>query len=417
MTELLETWLIEFGIPTTGVAQAKLVVLIVCLGIVIMTIDRLVKVILVRWIRSFIEKLESPLGNAFLEKKVFLAVANLVHIVAIQAAVPVAFGDFPDYLPIAYIANEIYIIIAVLRILSAGFNALGAHARQIPALQDKPIDSYIQLAKIVNFCIGGLFILSILLGKSLPYLFGTLGATSAILLLVFKDSILGFVASIQVSVNDIIRIGDWIENPKYGADGDVTQITLTTVKVQNWDKTITTIPTYALISDSFKNWRGMRESGGRRIKRPIFFKIDSFRFCDDELLNRMRRIPLLTDYLDDRTASSPYEAHALTNIGLFRHYTTAYLQTHPHINRDLLIMARQLEPREHGLPLEIYAFTNTVAWIEYEAIQADIFDHLLTIASEFDLEIFQKPSARDVKGIGMTTGAISEDRQSSTSSC
>ncbi|SVA90936.1 uncharacterized protein METZ01_LOCUS143790, partial [marine metagenome] len=366
MTDILETWLIEFGIPITGVAQAKLVVLIVSLGIVILTIDRLVKMILVRWIRSLIERLESPLGNTFLEKKVFRAVANFVHIVAIQTAIPVAFSDFPEYLPIAYIANEIYIIIAVLWILSAGFNALGAHARQIPALQDKPIDSYIQLAKIVNICIGGLFILSILLGKSLPYLFGTLGATSAILLLVFKDSILGFVASIQVSVNDIVRIGDWIENPKYGADGDVIQITLTTVKVQNWDKTITTIPTYALISDSFKNWRGMRESGGRRIKRPIYLKICSFRFCDDGMMDRMQRIPLLTDYLKDRTVSGPHEAHALTNIGLFRRYINAYLRAHPHINRDLLLMVRQLEPQEHGLPLEIYAFTNTVEWIEYE---------------------------------------------------
>ena len=401
MTELLEIWLTDLGLPTTGLAQTKLVVLIVGLGIVIMTIDRLVKWLAVRWIRSLVARLNSPLGKAFLDKRVFRSVANLVHVIAIQAAIPLAFSDFPQYLPVAYIANEIYIIIAILMILNTGFNAIGAYARQIPALQDKPTDSYVQLAKIVNYCIGGLFILSILLGKSLPYLFGTLGATSAILLLVFKDSILGFVASIQLSVNDIVRIGDWIENPKYGADGDVIQITLTTVKVQNWDKTITTIPTYALVSDSFKNWRGMRESGGRRIKRSIYFKTDSFRFCDEQVLDRIRENPHMSGFLSKQNAVTQNDSEPVTNIGLFRRYATEYLREHSKINHGLLFMVRQLAPREYGLPLEVYAFTNTVAWTEYEDIQADIFDHLLTVASEFELEVFQQPSGKDMERIGL----------------
>ncbi len=333
-------------------------------------------------------------------------------IVFLQYTLPAVFKDYVTLLPFISILLEILIIIGVLIVISTFLNGLGSFTKQLKYLQDKPIDSYVQLGMIVNFGIGAIFILSILLGKSLPYLFGTLGAASAVLLLIFKDSILGFVASIQVSANDIVRIGDWIENPKYGADGTVTQINLTTVKVQNWDKTITTIPTYSLISDAFKNWRGMTESGGRRIMRSIYFNTESFEFLDDAVIEQLKKMPLLADYLAKKQEeisrhnaktnagkSQQKYMRRLTNIGTFRAYTKAYLENHPGINQGMTLIVRQLQPEEYGLPLQIYCFTNTTEWVAYESIQADIFDHLLTIAPHFGLEVFQKPSGRDFQGL------------------
>ena len=403
MFQSLNQRLLDIGIPLEWSVYVKFGLLLAVAVIVVVGLDWLTKWLFIRWIRELIKRIENPLLDAIVEKRVLRAIGNVVHVVAIQLMIPIVFTDFRIVIPVARTVNELYIVLILLIILSSFFNALGHYTKQLPSLSDKPIDSYVQLSKIIIFSIGVLFGLSIILGKSLPYLFGTLGATSAILLLVFKDTILGFVASIQLSVNDMVRIGDWIENPKYGADGDVIQITLTTVKVQNWDKTITTIPTYVLVSDAFKNWRGMKESGGRRIKRAIYFKMDSFRFCDEALLERVRGIALLKEELNEAAIFPPADTRPdrepLTNIGLFRQYAELYLQAHPQLNHDLLCMVRQLAPREYGLPLEIYAFTSTVAWVEYEAIQAKIFDHLLTITPLFDLDIYQMPSGKDIESI------------------
>ena len=401
MLQSLNQYLLAVGVPLSWSVYVKFGLLLATAVIVVVAVDWLTKWLFVRWIRGVIERIGNPLLDSILEKRVIRAMGNVAHVLAIQLLIPFVFVDFPTATPAAFIANELYIVLIILIVLSALFNALGHYTKKMPSLADKPIDSYVQLSKIVIFSIGLLFGLSIILGKSLPYLFGTLGATSAILLLVFKDTILGFVASIQLSVNDMVRIGDWIENPKYGADGDVIQITLTTVKVQNWDKTITTIPTYALVADAFKNWRGMTESGGRRIKRAIYFKMDSFRFCDEALLKRLSDIALMKEALNKVAISSPVDTQPSeeppTNIGLFRQYAELYLRAHPALNHDLMCMVRQLAPREYGLPLEIYAFTSTVAWVEYEAIQANIFDHLLTMASLFDLDIYQMPSGKDME--------------------
>ncbi|MEC8832404.1 MAG: mechanosensitive ion channel domain-containing protein, partial [Bacteroidota bacterium] len=254
----------------------------------------------------------------------------------------------------------------------------------------------------------GILILSILANRSIMYFFGAFGAMTAIVLLVFKDTLLGFIASIQLAANDMIRVGDWVQMDKYGADGDVIEINLTTVKVRNWDKTISTVPTYSFISDSFKNWRGMEEAGARRISRSIYINQQSIKFCDAELIERFRKIHLLAPYIERKLkeieqynienkidTSQVSNGRRITNIGTFRAYLLSYIQHHPKINKDLTILVRQLAPTELGIPIQIYAFCNDIVWVNYEAVQSDIFDHALAVVSQFDLEIFQSPSGSD----------------------
>jgi miniconductance mechanosensitive channel len=257
----------------------------------------------------------------------------------------------------------------------------------------------------------GVFALSITLDKS-PWVFlSGLGAMTAVVLLIFKDAILGLVAGIQLSANDMVRPGDWIEMSKYGADGDVMEVTLTTVKVRNWDKTITTIPTYALISDSFRNWRGMTMSGGRRIKRSVWIDVNSIRFCSPEMIEKFERIALLKEYVRSKREelekynreqgvddASPVNGRRMTNVGTFRAYLVQYLRHHPQVHQQLTLLVRQLQPTEKGLPIEVYVFSSDQRWVEYEAIQADIFDHILAVLPEFGLRPFQSPSGADIAG-------------------
>ncbi|HEY9135490.1 MAG TPA: mechanosensitive ion channel domain-containing protein, partial [Pseudomonadales bacterium] len=278
---------------------------------------------------------------------------------------------------------------------------------------EKPIRGYSQVAKILAYMVAGIFVISILLNKEPWSLLTGLGAMSAILLLVFKDSILGFIAAVQIASYNMIRRGDWVEMSKYDSDGEVLDISLHTVKVQNWDKTISTIPTQAFINESFKNWRGMEESGGRRIKRAISIDMDSIRFCDDALLEKFSKSEVIGDYIKGkRQEVSAYNAEKgydpretingrrLTNIGTFRAYVEAYLRRHKEINMNMTFMVRQLAPSDKGLPIEIYVFCRDQRWAYYEAIQADIFDHLLSVLPEFDLWVFQSPSARSVLNLG-----------------
>ena len=284
------------------------------------------------------------------------------------------------------------------------------HRRVVPI--QFPLRGLIQSIKLVASVLFVLLAISILMGKSPIILFSGLGALSAVLLLVFKDPILGLVAGIQLSTNNMLSVGDWLEMPKYGADGDVMDIALTTVKVQNWDKTITTIPTYALISDSFKNWRGMSDAGGRRIKRSVLLEISGIRFLDVEMLEHLKKSNLLSSYLErkmkkiahangEKSEEIPISLNArkLTNVGTFRAYLVSYLKAHPGIHSDLGLIVRQLEPTGEGLPIQIYAFTNTTDWNEYEAIQSDIFDHVLAILPEFSLRAHEAPTGHDVRAL------------------
>lgn len=284
-------------------------------------------------------------------------------------------------------------------------------SRRFPFTAHLPLKGIVQGIKLISAIVVGILIISLLLGQSPAILISGLGAMAAVLMLVFKDPILGLVAGIQLSANDMLRLGDWLEMPKYGADGAVTDIGLTTVKVQNWDNTITTIPTWSLVSDSFKNWSGMSASGGRRIKRSISVDTTSIHFLGDEEQQRLIQAKLLKPYLDSRSqeisawnqehssGDSILNQRQLTNIGTFRAYLNEYLVNHPRIRKDMTLMVRQLAPDANGLPIEIYCFTNTVAWLEYEAIQADIFDHIFAVVEEFGLRIHQTPTGNDIRSL------------------
>ena len=380
----------------------------------------LVKGFVLNFTRSLTEKTKTKTGKYLLEEKFFHRLAHLAPAFVISALSSLCFSDAPDsavesvastigapgfsLLSLIDTLVNLYLVFIGLWVIDAVINT-GLKLYQHSKLSTKlPLKGICQAIKIVINASGLIFILSILLDKSPLYFFSGLGALTAVLLLVFKDAILGLVAGIQLSVNNMIRPGDWIEMPKYGADGDVIEVSLTTVKVQNFDKTITSIPAHAMVSDAFKNWRGMSESGGRRIKRSIFIDISSIRFLDSVKLNELRKIELLQEYLkakledigegdDVKNGQSSLNQRNLTNIGTFRAYCLAYLRANPSIHKEgMTLLVRQLAPTEKGVPIEIYVFVNDTRWVHYEGIQGDIFDHLLASLHTFDLRAFQLPS-------------------------
>jgi len=340
-------------------------------------------------------------------------VARIIPLTIAYQITPVLFSELPVLIPITHRIFTVFFVILFVRIARAVFKAGRDALKDMPHYRDKPLDSYVQIASLALYIIAAILIFSQLTGRSVLTFLTAMGAASAVLLLIFKDTILGFVASIQISTNDIVRLGDWITMPKFGADGDVTEINLTTVKVTNWDMTITTIPTYALIADSFQNWRGMKQSGGRRIKRSILIKINSIRYLDEAEITELERVQLLKPYIEEmREMLKVYNAeHAvdnsikvngrnLTNVGLFRKYVDLYLADHPQIHSDMTRMVRQQPPNEFGLPIEIYCFTKTTQWEAYEVIMADIFDHLLASTKYFKVVVFERPAADDMRMMG-----------------
>lgn len=409
----LDKWFIEdFGLDPLLALYLKLLTLILLLFILSFFSWYLTKILIVRFVHKIFLKTKVIWDDVLIEKKVFEKISYLVPAFITVFIAPYIFGDFPKVISFVIILSNIFIVIVIIRIATTVLTVFDQIVSNTLILKDKPITSYIQVLKIVVYFIGGILILSLILGKSPFYFLGAMGAMTAILLLIFKDTILGFVASIQMSVYDMVRVGDWISMPKYDADGDVMSINLNTVKVQNWDKTITTIPTYAFITDSFKNWRGMSDSGGRRIKRAIYLKVSSFQFCDEKMLSQFKKYKLIQDYiiakendvqksnskiLDDEIVS--VNIRRLTNIGVFRIYAEKYITVHPDINKEMIIMVRQLETTSKGLPLEIYCFSSEKEWLQYEIIISDIFDHLLTITSEFELEVFEEPTGNDFRNI------------------
>ena len=308
---------------------------------------------------------------------------------------------------------SLFMIFISVRAIEAFLNAVNNYYETLPRSKERPIKGYIQIVVILVYVFGIVFMIGLLTGQSPWVLVSGLGALTAVILLIFRDTILSFVSGMQITSYGLVHVGDWIEMPQYGADGDVVEIALHTVKVQNFDKTFTIIPTHKLTSDSFKNWRGMKESGGRRIKRSIYFDQNSIKFCDDKLIGKFECIQLLSEYMkrkkeelkqynQEHNLKDDQQIHRrrLTNIGTFRAYAVAYLSSHPKINSEYFTqMVRQLAPGPNGLPMEIYCFTNDVIWQNYESIQADIFDHLLAVVPEFELRIFQNPSGKDFSSI------------------
>ncbi|MFC7523279.1 mechanosensitive ion channel family protein [Parapedobacter sp. GCM10030251] len=415
--------LISWGIP---VEQANLVSFFVLLGLLVVLlgiVDFIVRKVLVNLLMSVAKRSSTQFDDYLVRNKALVHFARLIPLIISIQFIPIVFSGFPDWIGPARKFIDILLVFGWVLLLRALFRSVRDHLRTRTGFQDKPIDSYLQVINIFLFFIAGIVIFSMVTGKS-PWAFlGALGAASAVLMLVFKDTILGFVASIQVSTNDMVRVGDWIEMPKYGADGDVIEINLNTVKVQNWDKTITTIPTYYLIIDSFKNWRGMQNAGGRRIKRSINVKISSIRFLSKDEIDRLATIQLLAPYIQERQAeidryneetkvnrSMPVNGRNMTNVGLFRQYINRYVQNHPQIRKDMTMLVRQLQPTEHGLPIEVYIFTSDIRWAVYEDIMSDIFDHLLSAINYFQLEVFEAPASDDIRSLRLSRGAVDQSR-------
>ena len=389
------------------IASRTITVAIIIIVLAILA-DIVSKKILLKIITRIIKKSKSDRDDILVKRKVFNRLSHVVPALIIWLTAEFMFADYPVLANITMIATQIYIIIIVLLVIDSFINALHEIYRTLPISKDRPIKGYVQVVKILAYFVAIVLILSALLGETPNKLLAGLGAMAAVLLLVFKDTILGFVASIQLSANRMVSPGDWVEMPKYGADGTVMEISLNTVKIQNWDKTISTIPTYALVSESFTNWRGMEESGGRRIKRSINIDMNSVRFCDDALIDKFRKIQYLNEYIAEKLAeikqynkendiddSVLVNGRRMTNFGTFRKYVEEYLRHHPKIHQDMTFLVRHLQPSERGIPLEIYVFSNDQAWARYEAIQADIFDHILAVIPEFDLRVFQNPTGAD----------------------
>ena len=408
--EWLTDWLIGLGVEETSAMYLKLLILLIILFIFSYVTNLIVKKILIRSIRSVIKKTKTVWDDALVENKVFITLSHIAPAVVIYLTTPYIFEDFSGAIPYILRLVNAYISTVLIIVIINFLNTLKYYFENTKLFKDSPLDSYFQLVKIAIYIIGGIIILSFLLNKSPLYFFSALGAMTVVLLLIFKDTIMGFVASIQLSANDMIRIGDWVSMPKYGADGDVIEMNLTTIKIQNWDKTFTTIPTYAFISESFKNWRGMSESGGRRIKRSLNIKISSIKFCTLEMLERFKKFQLIKDYIEEKSnkieeynkenkidRSYLINGRHLTNIGIFRVYAEAYVKSNPDINLNMTCMVRQLLPTEKGLPIEIYTFSNRQEWVIYESIMSDMFDHLIAAVPEFELEVFQNPTGTDFR--------------------
>jgi len=410
ISHLLYNYLISAGLNETNAKYINMLALLLVFLIIAFVIDFVVRKILVRIFTKIAERSKTRFDDILVSNKVPRNVAHIIPLLVAIELIPTVFIDFPYIENILLKGVEVFSIVLILWIVRSLLNSLKGFFKTIPGLKDKPIDSYIQVFMIVAWVVGFLSAFAIVTGIPFVKFITALGAASAIILLVFKDTLLGFVASIQVSINDMVRIGDWITFDKYGADGDVIEITLATVKVQNFDKTITTIPTYALISDSFKNWRGMTSSGGRRIKRALLIKQNSIAYLTREDVERLKKIELVTAYLNKRqndietyntqnTVNKELliNGRNLTNIGVFRKYIDTYVSNHTAINKDMTIMVRQLDPTPQGIPLEVYAFSSDKRWSNYEYIMADIFDHLLASVSYFNLELFELPNNSNFK--------------------
>ncbi len=389
----------------------------------------LTRKIILRFVSRIAKRTKTDWDDILVKNKVFSGLAHLIPALILfytaDFSYPVLHQDLSElstnavellskdyYFALTAILLKVarlYFTLIIVFVANSVLNAASEIYNTTSYAHHRPIKGYVQLIKILVFFMSGIMIIALLLGKDPTVLLAGLGALAAVLILVFKDTILGFVASIQLSANDMVKIGDWIEMKSHRADGTVTDITLNTVKVQNWDKTISTIPTYALVAESFNNWKGMEESGGRRIKRAVSIDMGSIKFCDSAMLNRFEKFDLIRDYVlqkekelkeHNRSKNLSDEDYISgrhqTNIGIFRKYLEVFLSQHPMINSDMTFLVRQLNPSEKGVPIEIYVFSKDQEWANYEAIQSDIFDHIFAVVPEFELKVFQQPSGADI---------------------
>ena len=410
MLDIFQNMFAGFDLGESLAAQlgrGSAIVLVIVLSAIAFFIT---KSVLLRVIYAVSRRTDTKWDDKLVENRVFFWFAHLAPAIVIYLLLPEALAGYDIASKVIVGTALVYMVVVAVLGIDALLNGVLSIYQTYDVSRTVPLKSFFQVAKILVYIVAVILVLSLIVGKSPAYLFGSMGILASVLMLVFKDPILGFVGGIQLAANRMVAKGDWIEMPSHNADGDVIDIALTTVKVQNWDKTITTIPTYALIASPFKNWRGMSESGGRRIKRSINIDTSSIKLCTPEMLERYSKIAYIAEYIERKRQklaqwneqhgidmNDAVNARNLTNVGTFRAYILAYLENHPQINQEMTLLVRQLEPGPDGLPIQIYCFSADKRWTEYERIQADIFDHILAIASEFDLRIFQHPSGGDFR--------------------
>ncbi|MCX7544134.1 mechanosensitive ion channel family protein [Marinicella gelatinilytica] len=422
MKDFIKHWFTEFGIELSQLQMGLVMVGVIV--IISLLIHWLFHKVMVKVVDKMTRKSRHIWRAILFEKKLFSRLALTVQGIIIFIQINLWLNPEGALFTWLQTLTLLWITLFLLLTLFSLVNGLGYMARQHERTRDLPIQGFLQAIKLVFTVVAIIFMIAVVVNKSPTLIISGLGAMAAVLMLVFKDPLLGFVAGIQLSVNDMLRIGDWLEMPSYGADGDVIEIGLTTVKVQNWDKTITTIPTYALISDSFKNWQGMTQSGGRRIMRSIYIDVTSVKFMDDELMERLSQASLLAPYLEEKNQeikayNSEHDfnmelkinGRRLTNLGTLRAYLVNMLKNHPGIHQEMTLMVRQQAAENQGIPLQIYAFTNTTVWAEYEAIQSDIFDHIYAVMDAFDLRIHQSPGSADVRFLRETLAQSTAAKQ------
>ncbi|WP_407644161.1 mechanosensitive ion channel family protein [Ferrimonas sediminicola] len=411
MRHWLAQWLTSMEMPTKGDDPLTVVILAVIAMVTALLVYGIFMRVLVRGARKVIER-NTAWVVPVRQYRVLEKLAQIAPVVVLDLFTPMVLSLWPVWQDLVSRGLELVMLVMSLRVVFAVLDIVRALIAIRPEGRRLPVQSIAQLTKLFLFIVGLILFVGILLDKSPLYLLSGLGVATGLVMLVFRDTILGFVAGIQLAANRLVSPGDWIEMAKYGADGEVLEVTLTTVKVQNWDKTITMIPAYALTTDAFRNWRGMQESGGRRIKRSVYLDVNSVAFVDETLMAKLKEIRLLAPYLAQKQAelteanagredlSMPVNGRRLTNLGCLRAYLEAYLRANPHLTPEMTMMVRQLAPSELGLPMEIYCFTNDTRWTVYEGIQADIFDHLLAILPEFGLKPMQRPTGQDLARAG-----------------
>ncbi|WP_352405919.1 mechanosensitive ion channel domain-containing protein [Petrimonas sp.] len=409
VTNLISGWSKDFlhgtGVPDTYIGVINSIFLSVILVVLVYVMQTMLRKLITVILNKAVKINRLTISRHLINNKFPKYLAMIIPISIIKGAIPIIFNDFPVAMRLSLKVFDVFFVFYFMWLSVSVINAFTDTLKTKDNFKDKPVESFGQLIRIFVYAIGAIVIISLFIGKTPTTILAGLGAASAILLLIFKDTILGLVASIQVSSNDMVRIGDWITMPKYGVDGDVIKINLTTVKILNFDKTITTIPPYSLVTEAFQNWRGMTEAGGRRIKRAINIKQSTIHYVNEQELEHFRKIQLLSGYIDERKQiidsfnnatgadrSLPLNGRNFTNMGLFRKYVELYLKNHPQVHQELLLLVRQLAPTAQGLPLELYLFTATTSWTEYENIMSDIFDHVTAAVPYFGLEIFEDVS-------------------------
>jgi miniconductance mechanosensitive channel len=417
MMALLESWITLLGLPQNiEIIILKAIFIVIVIGLCILA-DFIARRVITSLLSKIVRKTKTTWDDIIVNKGVLSKLSHIAPAIVVYFLGPFIFPEYSWVAEFLQRLTSAYMIGLAVLVLSSLFDAVNDIYLSFEISKKRPIKGYLQLLKIFFTLVGIVLIIATILKKSPIGFLSGIGAMSAILILVFRDSILGFVSGIQITSNNLVQLGDWIEVPKYGADGTVIDMTLQSVRIQNWDKTISTVPLYALVSDTFKNWRGMTESGGRRIKRSIFIDMRSVIFCTPEMIEKLAKYRLLTDFIEQRQGEIALHnrtigvdgedilsGRRMTNVGVFRAYIIAYLKNNPKIHPEMTFLVRHLQPGSQGLPIEIYVFSNDQAWVNFEGIQADIIDHLLAVLPEFELRIFQSPSGSDIKAIAEKLG-------------